>query len=351
VPAFARTNGTDPEQEGRRLYGVACAACHGSDGRGAPPSTVGFSTPLPDFTDCRFALREPDEDWLAVIHSGGPARAFDRMMPAFGDALTTEELLLILDHVRTFCGDGAWPRGELNVPRALVTGKAYPEDEAVLTVTTDIEGPGAALPTLIYERRLGARNQIEIAVPVAFTERASGTWAGGLGDVALSAKRALFHSLDSGSILSVALEVILPTGNEDQGFGGGATVVEPYVAIGQLLPSAGFLQFQGGFELPVDSGRTDEAFVRLAVGKSFVQGGFGRSWSPMVEVLAASEIASSAVPDWDLVPQLQVSLSTRQHVLMNAGVRLPMNGAASRDTALILYVLWDWFDGGLFSGW
>jgi hypothetical protein len=50
----------------------ACAACHGTDGRGTPQSTVGFDTPIPDFTDCSFATPEPDADWLAVMHDGGP---------------------------------------------------------------------------------------------------------------------------------------------------------------------------------------------------------------------------------------------------------------------------------------
>ena len=31
---------------------------------------------------------EADLDWLSVVHQGGAARAFDRMMPAFGDELT-----------------------------------------------------------------------------------------------------------------------------------------------------------------------------------------------------------------------------------------------------------------------
>ena len=67
------------------LYTRACAACHGADGAGRSAEDVGFDTPLPDFTDCEFTSREPDPDWYAVIHQGGPVRAFDRMMPgAFG---------------------------------------------------------------------------------------------------------------------------------------------------------------------------------------------------------------------------------------------------------------------------
>lgn len=70
------------------------------DGRGAPPGVVGFETPLPDCTDCSFSTVEPDADWLAVSHDGGPARAFDRRMPAFGDALSLDELHRALDHMR-----------------------------------------------------------------------------------------------------------------------------------------------------------------------------------------------------------------------------------------------------------
>src|SRR5690606_30514827 len=130
-------------QIGAEIYEAACAACHGSDGRGLDRSALAFPTPMPDFTDCDFASREPDADWFAVAHRGGPARGFDRMMPAFGEALTEEEIQASLDNIRTMCRDARWPRGELNMPRALFTEKAYPEDEAVITTTVVTEGRNA----------------------------------------------------------------------------------------------------------------------------------------------------------------------------------------------------------------
>lgn len=105
----------------------ACSSCHGNDGRGQPMEKVVFDIPLPDFTDCQFASREPDADWFAVIHNGGPIRAFDQMMPAFGEALTEEEIFQVLSYVRTFCNDNSWPRGEFNLPRPLFTEKAFPK--------------------------------------------------------------------------------------------------------------------------------------------------------------------------------------------------------------------------------
>ena len=54
-----------------------------------------------------------------------------------------------------------------------------------------------------------------------------------------------------------------------------------------------------------------------------------------------------------LVPQLQVSLNTRQHVLANVGVLIPVGEApgAERPVRLLAYILLDWFDGGFFEGW
>jgi mono/diheme cytochrome c family protein len=341
-----------PNGEGQRLYRSACAACHGPDGRGTEPTRVGFATPLPDFTDCSFATREPDDDWLAVSHDGGPARAFDPMMPAFGDALTEQELRAVLAYVRGFCTSRAWPRGELNLPRALVTEKAYPEDEAVLTTTVVTEGPGAIVNELLYERRLGARNQVELALPFDARRGPSGAWTSGFGDLALAFKRVVAHSLEAGRIFSVTGEVILPTGSREHGLGKGTTVFEPFVAFGQVLPGDSFVQAQAGLELPADTTRAGrEAFWRVVAGRSFTSGRFGRTWSPMVELLAARELASGHAIEWDAVPQVQVTLSTRQHVRANVGARVPLTDRGPRRTQVLVYLLWDWFDGGLFEGW
>jgi hypothetical protein len=54
---------------------------------------------------------------------------------------------------------------------------------------------------------------------------------------------------------------------------------------------------------------------------------------------------------WDVVPQMQVTLNRRQHIMINVGVRIPVSERAGRDTQVITYFLWDWFDGGLQDGW
>lgn len=347
LQAFADNN-----LSGEALYMQACAACHGATGRGTAQSQLGFKTPMPDFSDCNFASREPDGDWIAVAHQGGPVRGFATDMPAFGEALSVEQLQKIMDHIRTLCTDENWPRGELNLPRPLVTEKAYPEDEAVLSSSLDMKNESGVMNELVYEKRFGARNQLEVVVPFGWLETPGRGWTGGnLGDVAVGVKRALWHNIISGSILSVTGEVILPTGDRSAGFGKGTAVFEPFVSYGQLLPANGFLHIQSGLEVPALQDKAEnEAFWRAALGTSLTQGRWGRTWSPMVEVLGSTELEPGAPVHWDIVPQMQVTLNTRQHVMVNVGVRIPADDP-SRDSYLMVYILWDWFDGGFFEGW
>ena len=344
---------------GRAIYRAACSSCHGADGRGAPPSLIGFPTPVPDFTDCDFANREPDSDWMGIACEGGPSRGFSEHMPAFQGALTVEQVQLAVNHIRTFCTDDRWPRGELNLPRALITGKAFPEDEAVMTTLIDIEGEGAILNKGVYEQRFGPRNQWEIVVPFGWLETenvidddGSTRWGSSMGDIALALKRVVYHSHEKGSIVSVAGELILPTGDEELGFGNGTTVFEPFVVWGQILPADFFLQTQFGLEFTADKDKAENAaFLRAALGWTTTTGEFGRAWSPMVELTAGREFATDANIRYSIVPQIQITLNKRQHIMFNFGLRAPLNERDVRKTQVVFYVLWDWFDGTLFEGW
>jgi mono/diheme cytochrome c family protein len=343
---------------GEQIYVAACATCHGMDGAGSPQSVVGFDLPLPnghgfpDFTDCAVNTVEPFADWLAVAHRGGPVRALDRRMPAFGDALSDDQLERVVRHLWSFCDDADWPRGDLNLPRPFFTEKAFPENETVWTTGVSTSGTKAVENELVYEHRLGSRGHYEIRIPINLQQNAlDGTWVRGLGDVELAYKRTLYASYDRGSIFAAGGAIVLPTGKEGLGLGNGYTIYEPFAMWGQLVGTSGFFQVHGGYEIPSDGTLGQkEGFVRAALGYTLTEdGGFGRAWSPMLEVLAARPEDGAA--EWDVVPQMQVSLSKLQHVLLNVGVRVPLNERESRKPQLLAYVLWDWFDGGLFDFW
>jgi mono/diheme cytochrome c family protein len=342
----------DP-RTGAEIFRSACAACHGADGRGAPREMVGVDVPLPDFTDCRFTAREQDADWAAIIRDGGPVRGFSRIMPAFRDALAPEEIRRVIAYLRTLCRTSRWPRGELNLPLPLVTEKAFPEDEALLTTAIATRAPHAVSNALVYERRIGARSQLEVVAPFSFVERErGGPWTGGIGDLSIGAKQVLVHSLRTGTLVSGAAELALPTGDTAKGLGMGTSVAEAALLVAQLLPAQGFLHLQGGVELPTHPTRApQEGFWRAALGTTIPFGPISRTWSPMVELLGARELTAGAPVEWDVVPQAQLTLSARQHVRANLGVDLPLTQTDARHPRIVAYVLWDWFDGGLLEGW
>jgi mono/diheme cytochrome c family protein len=348
-----------PKRTGQQIFLETCAACHAPDGKGRSRWRVGFDQPLPDLSDRDFASREVAYDWVGIARNGGPSRGFSEIMPSFRDALTLEEIEAAVGHAKSIAGDKRWPPGEFNLPRPLVTGKAFVEDEIVFyaTMTEDDEGLGTVTGKIVYEQRIGARDMWEVVLPFGWGEsviapETTPSWSAGLGDAALAVKRNFVHSLKSGSILSGAAELILPTGDRASGFGKGTFVFEPFLAYGQLLPADFFVQAQTGLEVPFQRSKAaNEAFFRVALGKEIRFKPWGRVWSPMVELLAAKELVSGEKIVLDLVPQLQVTLNKRQHIRLNVGVRVPFNQTAGRDVTVMAYLLRDWFDGAFFAGW
>jgi cytochrome c553 len=333
-------------RDGRAIYAENCASCHGDDGRGESAREASLPIEPPDFTDCKFGTPEANTDWMATVHNGGYARGFDRRMPAFGELLSDDDIAAVVQYLRHFCTDDSWPRGELNLARPFFTEKAFPEDEAVVIMQGD---RGSLTSTLVYEKRFYARWQFELAVPAAYVEQMTGGWHGGIGDIAVGMKRVLFSNLATGSIASAMLEVSIPNGRFDRELGAGTSMTEGSVLAAQLIGPM-FLQLHAGAAIAYDRSFPDEVFARIALGQQITPVRFGRMFSPMVEVTLTRELESDAPTDVDLVPELQVTLSTRQHIRAAVGVAVPVTDR-SRDVSGLVYFLWDIADGGLTEGW
>jgi mono/diheme cytochrome c family protein len=339
-------------KKGEQIFRSTCVACHGADGAGAPRTTVGFAVPLPDFTNCSATSPESAIDWMAVIRDGGPVRGFSRIMPAFRDLLTPDQIRNVAAYIRSLCTNSAWPHGEFNVPLADVTEKAFPEDEFVLTGNVATNGPGSVSNHLIYEKRYGVRSQLEVDAPFGFTNRLGASWAGGLGDVSVAAKHVFLASPASGTILSGLAGIILPTGDQSLGLGSGTTSYEGFVLGAQLLPGRSFFQFQGGIEIPTDLAMSPRTIsFSGALGKTIPFGPISRIWTPMIELAGTRDLVSGAPVEWSTVPQFQISLSALQHVRANIGVNIPLNERDTRHAQILAYLLWDTADGPLFTGW
>jgi mono/diheme cytochrome c family protein len=339
---------------GRTLYQSGCTACHGGRGNGAPADNTEFKRPdtFPDFTRCDQTTPEPNMQWKAIITNGGPDRGLSTIMPAFGQLLSSSDVDDLIAYLRTFCGNPHWPRGELNLPRALVTEKAFPEDEFVLSTAANVTGAPGFATDYIHEESFGARDQLEVDMP-QHDEDQSHQWQNGLGDMTFGLKHVMFANLRTGSILSLQGGILPPTGNSKRGFGSGTTTFEPFAAFDQIFPTNTWIQFQMGADLPHDTSKAPQSlFYYTAIGQSLARDHrLGRLWSPMVELLANRDLVDGAKTDWDVLPEMQVTVSQRQHIRIDLGVRTPMTDTAGRQSQLYFYVLWDWADGKFWEGW
>src|SRR5258708_7596997 len=243
-------------KNGKKVYDGGCIACHGSEGNGGRMASTVFARPdtFPDFTDCAGTRSEPNGNWKGVIVHGGPSRGLSQIMPAFGDLLTDEEINDVIAYMRGFCKNvHHYPLGALNLPRALVTEKAFPENEIVVSTVANASGAPAWTTDVIDERTIiDARTQLETDIPVNYADQAH-NWTAGPGDMTLAVKREMFSSLRTGSILSLQGGMLLPTGDSRRGFGAGTMQFEPFAAFDQLFKENTVLQTPIGADLPFDT--------------------------------------------------------------------------------------------------
>jgi mono/diheme cytochrome c family protein len=340
-PAQAAADETD----GRAIYADACAACHGEDGRGRTATAI--DVPLPDFTDCQIATSEPDSNWLPLIAHGGTALGLSTSMPAFDGALTPEQQRAVLAYVRSFCADPAWPRGDLNFPRPIFFDKAFPEDEFVLSPTfVEARDAREIGGELAYEHRVGARGQIEAALPALLSDvKHGGPTAGGLGDLALAYKQVVYAGLEPRAIAALATDLVLPTGEPTKETGAGTVAFEPALLGGAAF--AGFiLQAQLRAELPIDVDRAPRVML-YRVALQYPLGAMRRSLVPALELESAQRIEGDFHDATVLGPTFYVPLSLRGHVALGLGAQVPVSAYHPFDYRVGAILLWDYLDGPL----
>ena len=88
---------------GKELYTALCARCHGESGRGDGPAGALLETKPRDFTDCARMQAISDQELVAVIREGGPARHLSKDMPPWGKALQDQEIADLMAYIRSFC--------------------------------------------------------------------------------------------------------------------------------------------------------------------------------------------------------------------------------------------------------
>lgn len=97
--------------QGQQIYAQYCAACHGANGEGQfpdapmqPDATGRIGAPPHD--DTGHTWHHGDELLIRYIREGGmapPTQFYP--MPGFGDALTDDEIMLVIAYIKTMWSD------------------------------------------------------------------------------------------------------------------------------------------------------------------------------------------------------------------------------------------------------
>ena len=307
-----------------------------------------------DFTDCKVASPEPDVDWARAIAKGGPGVGLSPQMPAFEDSLTADQIAAFVSHTRTFCKEPGWPSGNTNFPRPILTEKAFPENEFLIlpAVSHWDEDPAPSITAgslvALYERRIGKRSMIEIEVPMVGTNSLT-TWTSGIGDIALGVKHAVFATAGEpkGSaprIVSLGLEVVLPSGDRFKDHGSGTTIFEPFVSAGAMLRDW-YLQTEIKAELPADGVRADRGIVYNAyVGRD--TSAAPNTWTLGVELNGEVTFPQLELSSRDvaLTPQVRKGLTGTGALAASLGVMLPLNNRDSQGVRWVGYLLWEYLE-------
>jgi hypothetical protein len=331
---------------GEEIYAEACAACHGADGRGA--AGTGVAVPLPDFTDCAFVTAESTANWVGLVRHGGRFLGLSSQMPAFGDALTDEEVRAVIARVRSFCRDPRYPLADLNYRRPFVVEKAFPEDEALAVTSFERARRSRAGTTeLVLEKRLGPRGQAEVAAPAGWIDPEGASPTGGIGDVALAYKHVLLALPGTSSIVAAGGEIVAPTGNRRHGIGSGTWIGVPKLLVGQR---AGPIVLQGDVraELPADSTRAERQML-YAAAVQYPLGPYRRSPVPLIEVEYRQGLARGVGDATILAPGLYLPLSRRGHVAVATSAFVPVAGTRPFDWGVGGFLLWEYGDGPFFA--
>ncbi len=106
-----------------------------------------------------------------ILH-GGPSRAFSQIMPAFDELLSSDEIDDVIAYLRSLCRNDHWARGELNLPRALITEKAFPEDELADLNRRERQRRSRIHHGTSFTNSVSAcSNQLEVDVPLQFQDQ------------------------------------------------------------------------------------------------------------------------------------------------------------------------------------
>jgi hypothetical protein len=187
------------------------------------------------------------------------------------------------------------------------------------------------------------RWQVEIEVPVIFTDPRDASGQVGVGDLEIETKYQIFRSLQPRVLVALGAEGKLPTGSERRGLGGEAAI-EPFVTAGFGLGPVEVLSeiaYEWNLNAHVPGQREEELTAGAALGWLL-----HRRVVPLVELTTVTPIRGQDEPDAP-VGRTQVyvtpgiNLRPLPGTTLRMGVQLPITPARQFDYAVRAGLVWE----------
>jgi hypothetical protein len=294
---------------GRAIFLANCATCHGEDGRGMrTPAEVGFDLPMPN-SPIALSRRAKPMPIGRSIHQGRATPRLPRIMPAFEDALSDDEIDAVIGYLRTFCTDPRWVRGEFNFALGCLPRRRSPKTSWSGRTHRFAIAERHRIAVRI-EKRVGPTGQLEVNLPsrASMAARARQEFRRRRYRRCVEAehhRRCRFrHDLQP------ARRSVLPTGSERKRLGHRlAWRSKRTRCSGRCCPTISCCR-AGVRVFPLRKALTQEVGINLNIQKDVCDEAAMAAPSRRAGIGGRQEMASGAKTEWDLVPQMQVSLST-----------------------------------------
>lgn len=212
---------------GAALFDKNCAVCHGQDARGSGMLAASLPVKPANLTDCRLTAEDPTEVLEGIIREGGSYTGLSTVMPAWGGRLTEQEISDVAAFVKTLCTTKNWLKGDLNFPRPLITGKAFPENEIVVGGKFAQGTTDTSTGSVSVGFRMDGLTNLEVGGSVLRRHLQNDIAHTGIGDASISVKRVLAYNYAKNYLVAAGLKVQFPTGDEDRNLGSGEITWQP----------------------------------------------------------------------------------------------------------------------------
>ncbi|MBL1142621.1 MAG: cytochrome c [Proteobacteria bacterium] len=339
----------------KEIYQNNCAACHGSIGKPDPDNPMFNELGLlpANFTDPLFSSREPSKDWFLVVKEGGAAKGFSKIMPAFKEILSDLQIKKVISYIKTLAGDHGYPSGDMNFVLPIRTKKAFPEDEVVWKLrfqdNINNKNRNQVRNVLEIEKRIFKNTQLSLELSHSIDDGID-NGHGNFDQIEPGIKQVIYENVSQQFIASVGTLLAIKT--EERA---ASDEVIPYIAVAKRLTKTLTMQGTARSTLPLD--KFSEGNVELSSVVHWSPSLWPRSFKPGLELVASFPIDRGAgssrksFAQLSLIPQTQIGLNKRGHIMLNLGAEIPLNDTERYDYRGYAYLIWDFADGGLFDGW